>query len=527
MTMKKMTQALFVKPLVILGTILCLGHMAWAGDVVGLSDAEIRTVVEKALDRFDTPGMAVGIVQNGEVRHLEGYGIRDINGTEKVNADTLFSVASTTKAFTSAALAILVDEGKLDWDDPVVKYLPDFRLADPWVTREFTVRDLLTHRSGLGQGAGDLMLWPEPAGFTREEIIHNLRYLKITTSFRSEYAYDNLLYIVAGEVAAVISGMPWETFVQTRILDPLDMACFSGPIPSVSLNNVATPHGSFDGEMATIPRNAITGEVKASAAAGGLVCNVRGMSKWMIAQLQGGVGLNGKRIFSLQQRDEMWRSQTILNVSSSEREYDNTHFKTYALAWRKTDVLGYEVVSHTGTLSGMQAYLTLVPELDLGLMVLSNGSNYGARSSVTQAIIKSFMGDKNTDWVEKYYQRQIAARADVEEEHEVVKGSGQMEQPPESYLGNYKDPWFGEVVISPIGNELRFTSKKSVQMRGDLEPFENNTFIVRWDNRTLEADAYVYFDKDANGKNVMTMEAVSANTDSSFNFPDLRFVQEE
>lgn len=525
--MRKMSRALFVKPLIMLGTILCLGHMVWADDVVGLSDAKIRTVVESALDRFDTPGMAVGIVQNGKVRHLKGYGVRDIAGPEKVNADTLFSIASTTKAFTSTALAILVDEGKLDWDDPVVKYLPDFRLADPWVTREFTVRDLLTHRSGLGRGAGDLMLWPEPAGFTREEIIHNLRYLKIVTSFRSEYAYDNLLYIVAGEVVAAISGRPWETFVQTRILNPLGMACFSGSIPASSLKNVATPHGSFDGKMATIPRNAITGDVKASAAAGGLVCNVRGMSKWMIAQLQGGVGPNGERIFSLQQRDEMWRSQTILKVSSFEREYDNTHFKTYALAWRKTDVLGYEVVSHTGTLSGMQAYLTLVPELDLGLMVLSNGSNYGARSSVTQAIIKSFMSDKTTDWIEKYHQRQITARTGIEEEQGFVQGSGQMEQSLENYLGSYLDTWFGAVAISQVGDSLRFISKKSVQMRGDLEPFENNTFIVRWDNRTLEADAYVYFDEDVNGENIMTMKAVSANTDSSFDFPDLRFVREE
>jgi len=518
----------FWQLVVILGGLFLSGNFVQAREITALSKAGIRIIVEKALERFNTPGMAVGIVQNGEVSHIEGYGVRDSMSLEKVNAETLFSIASTTKAFTAAALAILVDEGKLDWDDQVIKYLPNFRMADPWVTNEFTVRDLLTHRSGLGQGAGDLMLWPEPSGFSRQEIVHNLRYLNSTSSFRSEYAYDNLLYIVAGEVVAAISGMPWEVFVQTRILDPLNMACYSGGIPSDALKNVATPHGFFEGKIAAIPRNAITGHVKASAAAGGLVCNVSGMAKWMITQLQGGVGPNGEKIFSLEQRDEMWRSQTILDVSASERENDNTHFKTYALAWRKTDVLGYEVISHTGTLSGMQAYLTLVPELNLGLIILNNGSNYGARSSVTQAIIKSYMGAETGDWVESYYQRQLLMTASKKDNAcALLQGSGKISHPLGSYTGNYKDPWFGDVTISQTSEGLRFTSVKSVQLQGNLEPFEEDTFVVRWDNRTLEADAYVSFGMGDEGPQTMVMQAVSEETDSSFDFQDLRFEREE
>lgn len=184
-----------------------------------------------------------------------------------------------------------MDEGKITWDDKVIDHLPDFRMMDPWVTREFTIRDLLTHRSGLGAGAGDLMLWPEPSGFSRDEILHNLRHLKPVSSFRSDYAYDNLLYIVAGEIVPAVTGQSWEEFVQTRILNPLQMGCYSGDAPMEALGDVATPHSWLDGKQVTVPRNAITGKATVSAAAGGMVCNVRGMATWMLTQLEGGVSL--------------------------------------------------------------------------------------------------------------------------------------------------------------------------------------------------------------------------------------------
>jgi len=494
----------------------------------GPPKAKIKQVVMQALKRFKTPGMAVGIVHKGKVVHLAGYGRRDIATRDKVDADTLFSIASTTKAFTTAALAILVDEGKLGWDDPVTRHLPDFQMADPWVTREFTVRDLLTHRSGLGPGAGDLMLWPEPSGFSREEIIHNLRYLEPVTSFRSEYAYDNLLYIVAGEVVAAASGVSWEKFVQNRILDPLKMACYSGAIPQEQLRNIATPYGFLDGKIVAIPRNAINGAVKPSAAAGGMVCNVRGMTRWMLTQLQGGVGPDGRRVFSEQQRDEMWRSHTILPLSDSERERDNTHFKAYALGWRKADVRGYEVISHTGTLSGMQAYLTLVPDLELGVIILNNGSNYGARSAVMQDIVKSYMGAPARDWVEEYDQAQQKARALEAKKALPVSGSGDMALPLKSYAGTYRDRWFGQIEVRETGNGLRFRSIKSVQLQGVLEPFEGNTFIVRWNNRRMEADAFVTFAPDAKGNiETVTLLPVSEETDFSFDFQDLFFIREK
>ncbi|MCF6220647.1 MAG: serine hydrolase [Robiginitomaculum sp.] len=491
-----------------------------------LSSAEIKKTAERALKNFKTPGMSVSVVQNGKVVLEDGFGLRDMERKTSVDKNTLFRIASTSKAFTSAALAILVDEGKIGWDDKVIDTLPGFRMMDPWVTREFTVRDLLVHRSGLGIGAGDLMLWPEPSGFTRDEIIHNLRYLKSTSSFRSRYAYDNLLYIVAGDVVSKASGIPYEEFVQKRIMDKLDMDCFAGEISKSDLRNVAIPYGFIDEKISPIPRNKVSGNITASHPAGGLACNASGMSKWMLAQLGGGKGANGKQIFSEKQRDEMWKPQTILSVSKFERDYDNTHFKAYALGWRKEDMHGYEVISHTGTLSGFQAYVVLVPELNLGITVLNNGSNYGARTSVMQSILKAYMGREKLDWVGFY--TDIQANAAAEDKQLVVAndnaGSGTVARPLTDYIGAYKDPWFGIIDIKKHGKDLRFTARKSVNLKGILEPFEHNTFIVRWDNRGFEADAYARFETDYDGKiNGLTMTRVDPEADWSFDFQDLDF----
>lgn len=517
---------------IILGTAFFLTSCATLPDdshkTAPLTNSEISTTIARALDAFKTPGMSVSIVKDGQVVFADGFGVRDMDGGAEVDENTLFRIASTSKAFTSAALAILVDEGRLDWDQKVISVLPKFKMMDPWVTKEFTVRDLLVHRSGLGIGAGDLMLWPEPSGFTRDEIIHGLRYLKSTSSFRSRYAYDNLLYIVAGDVVSKASGMPYERFVQTRIMDKLGMDCFGGAIAPRDLRNVAIPYGFIEGRIQAIPRNKVTGKITASHPAGGLACNADGMAKWMLAQLGAGVGKNGARIFSKKQRDEMWKSQTILSVSDSERANDNTHFKTYALGWRKEDMHGVEVISHTGTLSGFQAYVVLVPELNLGIALLNNGSNYGARTSVMQSILKAYMGQPRKDWVGHYKagQDKAARTPKTPETDYEAGGTGRVTRPLSSYAGSYKDPWFGIVDIKMKDGNLRFTARKSVNLSGTLEPFKDNTFIVRWDNRGFNADAFAKFQPGQNGRVTgLKMTRVDPAADWSFDFQDLDFVR--
>ena len=499
-------------------------------DASPVTAAQIESIAREALTKFDTPGMAIGIVHEGQVQFSISVGQSDIISGAKVTDETLFRIASTTKAFTSAALAVLVDEDVLHWDDKVIDYLPGFRMSDPWVTGEFTIRDLLTHRSGLSLGAGDLMLWPEPSGFTRMELIHNLRHLKPVSSFRSEYAYDNLLYIVAGEVAAAAADMSWETLVQSRILDPLGMECHAGDVPASKRDQTAIPYALIDQVMTEITRNRIENASNLSAAAGGIVCNIEGMSVWMLTQLAGGVGPNGKRIFSEQQRDEMWTSQTILRVSRVERELNQTHFKTYALGWRKEDMHGYELISHTGTLSGFQAYLALIPELELGVIILNNGSNSGARTSVMQTVLKAYMGQPDVDWVKYNVEAQAKWRAEkdarLEASNDNVQGSGAVSRSIAEYAGLYEDPWFGEVDILQTGNELRFQSRKMVKMAGILIPFDLNTFIVKWDDPEFRADAYMRFETNFEGDiSGATMRHVDPDGDWSFNFQDLAFTR--
>ena len=244
-------------------------------------------VVARTLKTFDVPSIAVAVIKDGQVVLAKGYGMRSLATQEPMDANTLFGIASCTKAFTAAALGLLVDEGKLRWDDKVTKYLPEFQMYDPYVTAEFTVRDLLTHRSGLGRGAGDLMLFPDSTDFTVQDVIHSLRYFKPVSSFRSEYVYDNCLYLVAGEVVARVTGQPWTTFVETRLLQPLGMrrsATGFARLPDPT--NVSDAHTSVEGRVQVVPRDrsALLG------AAGGLYSSVADLSQWALMLLGGGRG---------------------------------------------------------------------------------------------------------------------------------------------------------------------------------------------------------------------------------------------
>ena len=236
-----------------------------------ISSPQIDSLTERVLKTFDVPGIAVAVVKDGKLVHAKGYGVRSLNTMKKVDENTLFGVASNSKAFTAAALGMLVDEKKISWDDKVVDYVPGFKLYSPYVTMEFTIRDLLTHRSGMGLGAGDLMMFPDSSNFTREDIIHNLRYLKQVAGFRTHYDYDNNLYIVAGEIVAKVSGMSWEDFIDSRILKPLGM---NATAPSMlrlkDRSNLIDPHAPVNGKVQALKID----WSETANAAGGIVTNV-------------------------------------------------------------------------------------------------------------------------------------------------------------------------------------------------------------------------------------------------------------
>jgi CubicO group peptidase (beta-lactamase class C family) len=498
---------------------------AGATEREGISDAAVAELAARAMAEFNVPGMAIGIIKGQEVVLAKGFGVREIGKPELVDTATLFKIASNSKAFTTAALAVLVDDGLVSWDGLVIDYIPEFRMKDPWVTASFTVRDLLTHRSGLPAFVGDMMLWPEPNSFTAADIIYALRFFEPVSSFRTKYAYDNLLYIVAGEVIARVSGMPWGEFVESRVMRPAGMQrCFADSIPKKKMRNLATPHGVIEGQLSVIERGRIPAEPPVSASAGGVICSLEDMLAWVRTQLNHGTTPAGLELFSASQGREMWKPQMILGVSERDYELNRTHFKAYGLGWRLADVHGFKEVSHTGTLAGMKSYVVMVPELDLGVVLLTNGSSSAARTAVMNTIVRSFMNIEQIDWIqlmldEAQAQQQSEQPAVIEDAPE--KPAREPCSAPEltTLTGRYRDPWFGDVTISLEDGQLLFAADKSPKLKGPLQHDDGNRFVLRWTDRTLEADAYVTFETDRDGR-VMGLSMMKLD-DGDFDFEDL------
>ena len=493
-----------------------------------ISATEIDTLVERTLKTFDVPGIAVAVVKDGKIIHAKGYGVRSLNTMQKVDEHTLFGIASNSKAFTSAALGILIDEGKLSWDDKVTDIIPEFKMYNPYVTEDFTVRDLLTHRSGLGLGAGDLMFWPDSNSFTKKDIIHNLRYLKQVSSFRTKYDYDNLLYIVAGEVVARVSGTTWENFIDAKIIQPLEMKETATSFKNVKdKSNVIDPHAPVEGKVKVIRRD--WSEVANSA--GGIYSNITDMSKWIIMQMNNGKYGEGltKNIFSETVHEEMWTPQTIIPVHGPTAY--NTHFSAYGLGWGLSDVKGYLQASHTGGLAGIVTQVTLIPELKLGIIVFTNQQSGAAFTAITNTIKDSYLGVKGVDRVKQMHDRVVkneteAAKitGDIWKDIEAQQKSNTVVKDISLFTGTYTDKWFGDIVISQKNGTLWFDSKRSFLLTGEMFPYKGNTFIVKWTDRSLDADAFVQFDLDNTGKaNYVKMKAISPLTDFSFDFQDLDF----
>ena len=492
-----------------------------------LTSPQIDSLVNKTLSTFNVPGIAVGIVKDGKLIHAKGYGIRSIKGKAKVDENTLFGVASNTKAFTAAALGMLVDEKKITWDTRVTDIIPEFKLYDPYVTQEFTVRDLLTHRSGLGLGAGDLMFWPDSSSVTKSQLIHNLRYLKPVSSFRSKYDYDNLLYIVAGDIVTRVSKMPFEDFVESRIMKPLEMKK-----SAVSWYRLKDKSNIIDGHAPIDDRSLVTvglSFTELANPAGGIYSNITDMSKWVIAQInEGKYGdqLN-QSLFSKEVHQEMWSSQTIIKSSTPY----NTHFSSYGLGWFLSDVNGYFQASHTGGLAGIVTQVTILPELKLGIIVLTNQQSGAAFTAITNSIKDGYFGIKGKDRIKMYNDRRLASEkeakelttkiwADIEAQQKLMSAKTALPD----VKGLYRDKWFGDVTISQKDGGLYYTSKNSPKLQGKMFFYKGNTYIVKWNERSLEADAFVTFTLDHNAKPAgYKIEAISPLTDFSFDFQDLDF----
>ena len=496
-----------------------------------LTSSQIDSLVQKTMKTFDVPGMAVAVLKDGKIYHKNTYGLRSLKTNEKVNENTLFGVASNTKAFTAAALAQLIDKEKLTWDTKVNDIIPEFKLYDSYVTSEFTVRDLITHRSGLGLGAGDLMVFPATNITTLPEMIHNLRYLKPVSSFRSKFDYDNLLYIVAGEIVARVSNKSYDDYIIENFFKPLQMDRSLLSIPKILADeNRIDGHAPVNGKL-EITGNTFT---QIATPAAGIYASINDMSKWVQAQLnEGKYGAQLKdSLFSKKTHAEMWTPQTLLR--SGKGPY-NTHFSAYGLGWFLSDVNGYFQATHTGGLLGIVSQVTIIPELELGIIVLTNQQSGGAFNAITNTIKDGYFGIKGENRIKQYNERRLAGEWEEDSIVSIVENniaaqlkSKTLKPNLSDYMGTYKDPWFGNVVVSTKENKLHFKAVKLSDLTGTMTFYKGTTYVVRWNDASLKADAFVTFSLDTEGNaNGFTMSAISPLTDFSYDFQDLDFKRVE
>ncbi|MFQ6310002.1 serine hydrolase [Lysobacter capsici] len=488
--------------------------------------------VDAVRKQFDVPGIAVAIVKDGRIVLERGYGLRELGKPEAVDAHTLFAIASNTKAFTSASLSMLADEGKLSLDDRVIDQLPWFRMSDPYVTREMRVRDLLAHRSGLGLGAGDLLYWPG-TDYSNEEVARRLAEVPLSGGFRGQYAYDNILYGVAQLVIEKASGQSYREFLTQRIFKPLGMDETRYNSDALRAgDNVASGHAKADfKDLQAAPRMTWSNV----AGAGGLYSSVHDMSKWMRVQLDGGVyareGDKEQRLFSAKRQKEMWSVVTPMPIAEPavpELAPVKPNFSGYGEGWQLTDYRGKKLVWHTGGWPGMVSRVTLVPEHKLGVVVLTNAELGGAFQAVTMRALDAYLGAPKTDWNAAYGAALAKSRGKADEDwNQHLKARDATSKPSlplSGYAGTYRDPWYGDVYVeAAAGGKLRLRFGRTKDLIGELTPWQHDTFVVRWDQRWLNADAFVNFSLTPDGKvREVRMEAISPLTDFSFDFQDLR-----
>lgn len=489
--------------------------------------------VEQLRREFGVPGVSIAIVEDGKVTFTHGWGVRDISTNQPVDADTIFFTGSTGKAFTNAALATLVDEGKIKWDDKVIDHMPDFRMWDPWVTREMTIRDLLVHRSGLGLGEGDLLFLPNST-LSRKETVRRIRYLKPATSFRSGYAYDNILYMAAGQLIEEVSGETWERYIHDHVFAPLGMKNSTDTDAEYQADpNHARPHSRSSGtihgmgiqtpldENATIAQNA--------APAGGLAISANDMSRWLLTQLgRGKIPGTDKRLFSEEQSEQMWTGQVIMPIRHFPAEFAVTepNFNLYALGWDIQDYRGSKVIGHDGAVLGSQATIALLPQKNVGIFIAANSEDGEIILGLRDELLDHYLGLPVSHWPEKFHKfklDRLAAAAKQVESAQAAPAKAGPSLSLDHYVGDYTDPWYGTIKVRQSAAGLAIDFPHSSGMGGPLTHYQYDTFKTNPSLKWVEP-AYVTFSIDANGKvDRVTMKPVSPAADFSWDYQDLLF----
>lgn len=477
---------------------------------------------QKALTDWNVPGMAIAIVSNDSVYLAKGYGVTDVLTQQKVDENTLFAVASNTKAFTAAALAMLVDEGKLSWDDKVQQYLPWFELYNPYVSHEMTITDLLTHRSGLATFSGDLIWYG--SDYDRETIIKKAKYLQPQYGFREQFGYSNIMYLTAGEVIPAITQLSWDDFVQSRILSPLGMKRSTLHVKDLAQrDNVAQPHTYIDGQAKMIPWL----DWDNIGPAGALISSASEMGFWLQFQLNRGV-VGKDTLLSNYRFFEMQSPKTINSVSpGAVSRFPSTHFKAYGLGWSLMDYLGKKVVSHNGGYDGMISQSLFIPEENIGFVILTNSLSSVYYPLMYKTLDILLNNSEEKDWSTEVLAQIKKGEAYAKKENEKLEAQHDKKTKPtlplEAYAGTFSCPIYDAVEVSLKNGELYLTMKDTPIFHGSMTHWQFNSFKVVFPDAPSLPPGLVTFQIDRAGK-VSQMEIFIDNPD--FDFTELKLVKQ-
>ncbi len=443
------------------------------------STVALRQGIEAARAEWHVPGLAVAVIHGNETILADGFGVLEKGNPAPVDKHTLFAIASNTKAFTTAGLAMLVEEGKLKWDGRVRDHLPYFDLHDPHAAKEMTVRDLVCHRSGLGTFSGDLLWFGTP--YSAREVVSRARLLRPAGTFRADYGYSNLMYLAAGEVLSEVSKQSWEDFIKERILVPLKMDRTIASVTNLgSIQNVAHPHKSIGNESEPIAWYNWDNMM----AAGGLISSAHDMSQWLNVLLKKGAINETKRLFSEESAEEMWTSHTLVPISpEARRKRPEVHFRSYGLGWVLNDYFGRKIISHGGGYDGMFSKVVLVPEENFGIVVLTNSMTDAANAIALQTLDDVLQIESGHDWnrelLEEYHRNSEKHKERVTKVLKPAESPFCVE-PLEQFTGTYHASLYGDVIVTREGEQLRMALAPNPDLVADLKPIRANTFAIHW-----------------------------------------------
>ena len=492
----------------------------------------------------DQPAVGVALVKDGETLLAKSYGTRIMGRYAPADETTLFAIASNSKNVTAACLGILVDEGKVKWDEPIKTYIPEFTLSDPVIAERITVRDTLSHRAGFGLGAGDLLFWPN-SDRTRADVLRQAAFVPIEDGFRANYHYCNLMFVVAGAVIERVSGLTWEDFVQTRIFNPLGM---TDSVPLARLADPAKsalPHGRvgpplrYQGDMTQIAQSiAEVWNWDNAAAAGGICASPRDWAKWMALRLNNGQMADGTRLFSEAVAREMYKPNILVSNSEGPTAAlpNRAIASTYAMGLQVQDYRGERIATHGGGSPGGISSTVLITGRKIGFSVFTNAEESALLRALRSGLTDIAMGKVDIDWIAdskrieaEGIEKSLKAAAEIDAKQAAGKRPS-LRLP--AYVGTWRDPWYGDIVISEktegtgrnrkSGLWVSFTHTPA--LKGWLEPYDGETFRTRFPDKR-EEDAFFTFEIE-NGQPVRaTLKGVSPDIDFSYDYQNLRLTK--